>query len=189
MVTILSTIFTFLSIYFLHLDKRIHAVISYLIGYVLDCVDGKMARKYSMCSDFGMVLDCTSDNISNLCLLAYLIASRKFNLKFAIQLSSIFIFIYLLSITYGLNEAISSYKKNGTDNIYEIQRKKFKGKDCGIKYILNHLFLFNNKIMYKSYRFCFPTFIKEEIYSKLKIFKQFGPGNFTLFIAILLLFI
>jgi phosphatidylglycerophosphate synthase len=111
MVTILSTIFTFLSIYFLHLDKRIHAVISYIFGYILDCVDGKMARKYSMGSDFGMVLDCTSDTISNLCLLAYLIALRKFNLKFAIQLSSIFIFIYLLSIINGLNEAISSYKK------------------------------------------------------------------------------
>ena len=110
MVTITSTIFTFLSIYFLHLNKRTHAVLSYLFGYILDCVDGKMARKYLMGSDYGMVLDCTSDNISNLCLLAYLICSRKINLKFAIQLSSIFIFIYLLSITHGLNEAISSYE-------------------------------------------------------------------------------
>ena len=40
---------------------------------------------------------------------------------------------------------------------------------------------------YKSYRSCFPTFNKEEIYFKLKLLKHFGAGNFNLFLAGILL--
>ena len=189
MITILSTIFTFLSIYFLHLDKRIHAVISYIIGYILDCVDGKMARKYSIGSDFGMVLDSTSDVISNTCLLAYLICTRSFNTKFIIQLSSIFLFTHLQASYHGLNEATKSYKEYGSDNFYEHMKKQLKGKACGLEKPLYYLFLKITKYSYKSYRSFFPTFNKEEFYSKSQILKIFGPGNFILYIAILLLYI
>lgn len=189
MITILSTIFTFLSIYFLHLDKRIHAFLSYIFGYILDCVDGKMARKYSKESDFGMVLDSTSDTISNICLLAYLIYTRSFNTKFIIQLSSILLFTYLQIICYGLNEAIISYKESGSDNFYERRKKQLEGKGCGIKYILNELFISMNKMSYQTYRSMFKTYDEDKIYSKLKILKIFGPGNLILYSAILLLYI
>jgi len=189
MVTILSTIFTFLSIYFLHLDKRIHAVISYFIGYILDCVDGKMARKYNMRSDLGMALDASSDIISQTFLIGYLLLTRKFNTKNIIFFTIIIFICYIFSVGYGLNEAIASYEATGSDNFYERRRKQFEGKGCGLERVLYDLFLKINELNYKVYRSCFPTFNKEKIFSKLKIFKNFGPGNINIFFSGILLFI
>ena len=189
MVTITSTIFTFLSIYFLHLDKKIHAVLSYIIGYILDCVDGKMARKYSMGSDLGMVLDATSDIISQSFLFGYLFLTRKFYTKNIIFFTIIILMTYIFSISYGLNEAIASYEATGSDNFYERRKKQLKGKACGLEKPLYYLFLKITEFSYKSYRSCFPTFNKEEIYSKLKSLKHFGPGNVNILFACILLLI
>jgi hypothetical protein len=189
MVTILSTVFTLLSIYFLHINKRLFAVVSYLFGYTLDCVDGKMARKYSMGSDLGMVLDVTSDNVSNFILILYLLFTRQFNTKNIIIYTIIILMTYIFSISYGLNEAISSFEETGSDNFYERRKKQLEGKGCGIEKPLYYLFLKINQFSYKTYRSCFPTFDKEKIYSRLKILKHFGPGNVNIFIASLLLLI
>jgi phosphatidylglycerophosphate synthase len=189
MVTILSTIFTFLSIYFLHLGKRTHAFFSYIFGYILDCVDGRMARKYSMGTDIGMALDCTSDNITNGILFAYLLCNRPLNLSNIIIISSIATMSYMLSISYGINEAIASYEATGSDNFYERRKTQLGGKGCGIEYLLYQLFIFINKTSYQTYRGFFETFNKEKIFSWLNILKHFGPGNYCLFIGILLLYV
>ncbi len=189
MVTILSTIFTFLSIYFLHQDKRIHACLAYLFGYVLDCVDGRMARKYSMGSDIGMALDCVSDNVSNGFLFAYLLLTRTLDVKNIAIISSIAIMSYMLAISYGLNEAIASYEATGSDNFYERRKKQLENKGCGLDRALYDLFIEINRISYNGYRGFFKTFDKEKIYSWLSILKHFGPGNYCLYIGVLLLFI
>ena len=189
MITFLSTLFTFLSIYFLYLNKRKHAFLSYIFGYVLDCIDGKMARKYSMGSDFGMVLDLTSDTISNIFIIIYLIYSRPVNKQNIVLISSIIVISYLLSLTYGLNEAITSYKETGSDNFYERRKKQLDGKGCGIEYLLNQLFISITKFSYQSYKRYFKTYDEEKIYSKLRILKHFGPGNYCLYIGFLLFYI
>jgi len=188
MITILSTLFTFLSIYFLYLDKKNYAFLSYIFGYILDCVDGKMARKYSITTEFGMVLDSTSDIISNISLQAFLIYSRSFNSNIII-ISSIAIMSYMLAISYGINEAIASHEATGSDNFYERRKKQLKGKGCGFEYLLHQLFIFINKASYNTYRGFFKTFDKEKIYSRLTILKHFGPGNYCLFIGLLLLYV
>lgn len=43
MVTFLSMMSGFYSIYLLYLGKQKEAAIYYLIGYILDCVDGRLA--------------------------------------------------------------------------------------------------------------------------------------------------
>lgn len=187
MITILSTMFTFLSIYFLHLDKRIHAVISYIFGYILDCVDGIMARKYSMESDFGMVLDSISDIISQSFLFGYLFLTRKFDTKNIIFFTIIIFMSYKLSIGYGLHQAIASHEATGSDNFYERRKKQLIGKGCGLEKPLYHLYLKITEFSYKSYRSYFPTFNKKEIYSKLKLLKHFGAGNFNIFLVGILL--
>jgi len=189
MVTILSTIFTFLSIYFLHLDKRIYAVISYIIGYILDCVDGKIARKYNMGSDFGMVFDATSDIISQSFLFGYLFLTRKLNTRNFLFFAIIIFTSYIFSISYGLNEAIAAHEATGSDNFYERRKKQLEGKSCGLERVLHNLFLKITELSYKTYRSCFPTFNKEEIFSKLKILKHFGSGNINILISSILLFI
>jgi phosphatidylglycerophosphate synthase len=186
-ITIISTIFTTMSIYLLYIEKRILASLSYLFGYTLDCVDGRMARKYNMTSEMGMVLDCVSDNISNALLVAYLLATRKFNAKNITLYIILFGLSYMLAISYGLNEAIASYKNNNSDNFYEIRVKQLEGKaDTPIKKVLYSLFLFINKLSYESYRKFFPEYNEEKIYEKLKAIKEFGPGNFNLFMALFL---
>jgi len=110
MVTITSTIFTLSSIYFLHIENKQLAVFSYIFGYLLDCVDGRMARKYNLGSDIGMALDCVSDNISNLVLFIYILSTRPYNQQTIIFICILFFMSSMLSLSYGLNEAISAYE-------------------------------------------------------------------------------
>jgi hypothetical protein len=182
MVTYLSTLFSFLSIYYFSLDNRTYACITYLIGYLLDCVDGKMARKYKMTSTFGMALDLVSDNTSNVVLLAFLI--QKYGIENYYVILLIFM-SYMISISYGLNEAIDSYKKTGNDNFLEKKQKELQSE----KDILYDLYLLIIKISYQSYKIFFPTYEEKKIYDWLKILKHFGPGNYCLLFSAILLYI
>lgn len=189
MVTILSTIFTFLSIYYLHLGNRAYAFYAYLFGYTLDCVDGRMARKYNMGSDIGMALDCTSDNISNLLLFTYILRTRPMNLITGISLSVLALMSFLLSLSYGINEAITSMKESGTDNFYEKKVKYLKGKGECYEKSLFSLFLLITKTSYQTYKLFFPKYDEEKIFKWLKILKHFGPGNYCLLVGFMLLYI
>jgi phosphatidylglycerophosphate synthase len=189
MVTILSTTFTFLSIYYLHLNSRLLAFGAYLIGYMLDCVDGRMARKYSLGSDLGMALDCTSDNVSNLILIIYILLTRQINWVTGPSLFIIAIMSFLLSLSYGLNEAIAIMKKFNTDNFYENKVKQLEEKGTGLKKWIFKLFLFITKTSYQTYRLFFPEYNEDKIFNWLKILKHFGPGNYCLLVGLILLFI
>lgn len=181
-VTYLSTIFTFLSIYYFNLDNRTFACISYLIGYLLDCVDGKMARKYNMTSNYGMALDLVSDNISNFVLLAFLIQKYGFENYYILLL----IFMsYMISVSYGLNEAIDCYKNTGSDNFLEKKQKELASEND----ILYDLYLLIIKISYQSYKIFFPVYNQKKIFDYLNILKHFGPGNYSLLFSAILLYI
>jgi len=182
MVTYLSNLFTFLSIYYFNLDNRIYACISYLIGYLLDCVDGKMARKYNMTSNFGMALDLVSNNVSNSLLLSFLIQKYGFENYYILILIGM---SCMISISYGLNEAIDSYKKTGNDNFLEKKQKELQSE----KDILYDLYLLIIKISYQSYKMVFPKYDKEKIFNWLEILKHFGPGNYCLLFSAVLLYI
>ena len=177
-ITYLSTIFTLLSIYYIHINDNIKATGTYLIGYILDCLDGKYARKYNMGSQYGMVIDTVSDNISNLLLLLLLIKKNGINRSIMLMLFMMF----MLSISYGLNEAISSYKATGNDNFLERRIKELSDKE-GLIY---KLFLQIMSISYRTYRMIFPKYDENKINNYLKLLKEFGPGNYTLMVAIIL---
>lgn len=199
MVTTSSTFFTILSIYLLHQEKRVLASLSYLFGYVLDCVDGRMARKYSMSSDIGMALDCVSDNVSNLILFGYILLTRSLNQKTIMFLILIMYMSYMLSISYGVNEAIASYDATKDDNFYNRRQKQLKNKLSyednttkgvgGAEEMLYLLFLTITNISYNTYHKQFPDYDRNKLNEKLKLMKHFGPGNFCLVIAISLLYI
>lgn len=181
-VTILSTIFTFLSIYFLHINEKSYASMAYFSGYLLDCVDGKMARKYNMSSKYGMALDLVSDNISNISLIAYLINRYGFTNHYVL----IIIFMsYMISISYGLNEAIASQKATGDDNFLSRREKELKSEK---DYIFT-LFLYITKASYRSYRSFFKEYNEETIFKWLSVLKHFGPGNYCLLVSLILLYI
>ena len=192
MVTVSSTFFTILSIYLLHQEKRVLASLSYLFGYVLDCVDGRMARKYSMSSDVGMALDCVSDNVSNFILFGYILLTRPFNQKTIMFLILILYMSYMLSISYGINEAIASYDATKDDNFYNKRINQLKDKlntSNNMEKMLYLLFLTITNLSYNTYHKEYPEYDRNKLNDKLKTMKEFGPGNFTLFIAISLLYI
>lgn len=192
MVTILSTCFTFLSTHFLRNNKNILAMSSYLLGYTLDCVDGKMARKYSISSDIGMALDMVSDNISNIYIIIFILYYYKLNTKNIAFLIILAYMSYMLSVSYGLGEAISSYDATGSDNFYDRKIKQLdggnKGTNC-FERILYKIYLFIIKISYSSYRKEFPVYNEELINKKLESLKEFGPGNYCLVFSIIILFL
>ena len=57
MVTLLSIMFGCLTAYMITQRKYNYAALLFLIAYYLDCVDGKLARKFGMQTDFGDALD------------------------------------------------------------------------------------------------------------------------------------
>lgn len=198
MITIISTIFTLLSIYYLHKSSHKHniwfyaAITSYLFGYTLDCVDGKMARKYNMGSDIGIALDMVSDNISNMLLLIYIVTTYKMNKNNIIVLIIAIVLTYYLTLAYGLNEAISSYKATGSDNFYErrvIQLEKYlNNKDTPLYQVLLYKsFLYITKSAYSIYKYNFTQYDENIINKKLSTIKEFGPGNFALYMSVILL--
>lgn len=170
-ITYISTIFTFMAIYYLHLDNRKYAVICYAAGYLFDCIDGRMARRYNMVSKYGMALDLVSDNVSNFALIAYLVYSKGFN-NFYIYV--IFIMTYMIGISYGLVEAISSYRETGSDNFYERRKEQFKDE----KGIIFDLYLLVNKLSYTSYKTMFKEYNEKRALELLESLKEFGPGNY-----------
>ena len=183
MVTVTSTFMTMLTIYFLHIDNKGLAVSSYLLGYILDCVDGKMARRYNQGSSFGMVLDNTSDTLSNFVLLMYILYKYKLTHNNVYLLFLLFIIIIIFSVSYSLNEAILSYNKNNDDNFYKYKYDELNGKwknkseELLFKYYLTY-----HESLYNSYRDIFPKYDENKIKKWLPILKEFGPGTFN-FIA------
>ena len=195
-VTILSTMFTLGSIFFLNCNSNVCSFIFYINGYILDCVDGRMARKYNLCSDVGMALDPVSDNITNGLLFSYIIFNYPYNAK-TIGIIIIFIFMtFMLSLSYGINEAVTSYKKYDNDKFYEHKLIYFEKKGYYLENKSNYLekqlfslFLLITKASYDTYRLIYTYYDDKQIKKHLKLLKHFGPGNFNLLVGIMLLFI
>ena len=62
-ITTLSLIFGLISIYYLYTGKVIMFMISYIISYFFDCMDGHFARKYNQVTKFGDYYDHIADVI------------------------------------------------------------------------------------------------------------------------------
>jgi hypothetical protein len=191
MVTIVSTMFTFLAIYFLHIEERYYAIAFYVLGYILDCVDGKMARRYKITSDVGMALDSTSDVMSNFALIGYLLMTREYTETNIVIFIVLGMMSFLLSLSYGLNEAIAAYNSTGSDDFYKRRLEQlFNKNEIPIwKCRLYNIYLSIQKVSYQTYRYFFPKYDIDAINRWLSTIKHFGPGNYSMVVIILLLFI
>jgi hypothetical protein len=105
----------------------------------------------------------------------------------------------MLSISYGVNEAIASYDATKDDNFYNRRyqqlKSKISAKDNPAKGVgtaeelLYLLFLTITNLSYSTYRKEYPDYDRNKLNDKLKLLKEYGPGNFCLIIAISLLYI
>jgi hypothetical protein len=190
MITIISTLFTLISIYFLHIKCDYLFIILFLLGYILDCVDGKMARRYNMGSSIGMALDLVSDDISHIILFIYLLINKPLTQNNIFVSCIIFILLYMLSLSYALNEAISTYNSTGCDNFYEKKYNELINiKSTWYETILYKLYLIINKFSYNNYKYLFPKYDIKKINYWQNILKHFGAGNYTIILIIILIYI
>lgn len=179
MVTLMSTVLTLLTVYYLSINEKEYACLSYFLGYLMDCVDGKMARKYNMGSKLGMALDLVSDNFTNAAVIAYITTTHGYLHWY----TPLIVFMsYMIGLSYGLNEAISSFEATGNDDFYE-RRLNELDTESGLIY---DLYLLITHGSYSIYKYYFPVYNKEKIEWWLQILKHFGPGNFNIFIIFII---
>jgi len=179
-ITLLSSIFQLYTIVLLSEGKVEFACISYFIGYLFDCIDGNMARKFNMGSKYGMALDMVSDNVVNIILAFYIIYNKGIN----VYIAGLLVASYLLGVCTGINEALSSYKTTKSDNFYAKKQKEFEHES----YLIADIYLLIIKNIYNNYKILFPTYDENLLNSRLYLLKEFGPGNFAIGMIAMLYF-
>ena len=181
-ITLLSTIFTLISCYWIVQNKLKMAVVFYLIGYIFDCIDGRLARKYDLGTKEGAAMDLVSDVITNTVLLITLILFKRAYLtptKYLI----LFIFFVGLTVCHGFTEAVLSEKKNSNDNFLNIIEKNYGSS----KSPLFRLYVYFNKNSYNTYRCFIPKYNERTVHNYIKVLKYFGPGTFIVVMSIIIL--
>jgi hypothetical protein len=196
-ITMMSTLFSIIAFYYYFYNDLLLTLIFYFLGYLLDCIDGRMARKYNQGSILGMILDSTSDVLSNLPFLLIIILKSIYSIKnygivhnhkfYLFMILSIICFYF--SVAFGINEAIESYLKTNSDNFYEYKLKIIK-KENWDKTLIGKIFLNIYKQSYDSYRKIFPDEINKDniklVRKRLLNLKEFGPGNYNVLLMLML---
>lgn len=187
LITLVSTICTTASIYYLNMDNFKYFLILYILGYFFDCMDGRMARKYKQGSTLGMVLDSSSDIVTNYLLLVTYIFKFYNKKNFKYFFTILVLVSYKISVNYGINEAMECYKKNQHDNFYQYKKEILKGFGTStFKLIIKNIYLAIHKTSYLSYRKTFSKYDHKTIVEELRKTKEIGFGNYSIFIVVLI---
>lgn len=97
-VTILSFFISSAGVYLFYTGKLFWGAIVWQIGFIFDCVDGSLARKKKMVSDFGAKLDHTLDKIKKLFGIIALVYATHFQYDLKIMVSLLFLHIYCIRL-------------------------------------------------------------------------------------------
>ena len=197
-ITLLSTFSTLTSIYY-YLNNNNFCYFYYFLGYLFDCMDGRMARKYNQKSTLGMMLDLISDNLTNYPLF-FIFLFRSYFLvfykpSFLNVIFKTFVFNVSLGLTlifssiFGLNEALLCFRQNENDNFY-IHKTYLINNDNWKDTTISKIYLYLLKLVYRTYRLVFIDPInKFNYYERKEILysmKEFGAGNYNLYILFLM---
>lgn len=175
MITTLSLVTVVLAIYYTFINTRIASAMI-VLSYALDCADGMYARRYDMCSVFGMVYDYVKDGI--MITLFYFALIYRYASHYGLNLWISFFFSlvagYICLLGFRINETIGHYKKHHSTDYYSYAKKQIKEMTVP-------------NIIYLSFvRFCHilvRPFVKDpkKMVSYAKILKFFGLGNMVIF--------
>jgi len=101
-ITTFSLLFSIISIINLYYNKIILMILSLILSYIFDSIDGYYARKYKMCSKFGDYYDHFTDLVGYLGL--FFIIYIKYSLIIFKNLFIIYglIFLFILSVYNGV---------------------------------------------------------------------------------------
>jgi phosphatidylglycerophosphate synthase len=125
MISILSVVLALIGLYLLTKNNLVMFSLLYTLAYILDCVDGYMARKYDMGSKLGEFLDHGGDTLKFFSLM-YILYS-KYNLLGSKKALVALIFIITVNqLHMGCQEKHSNYK---TEVSLELQKRACLNKD------------------------------------------------------------
>jgi hypothetical protein len=169
-ITVLSGLIRLYVIFLLSVNKVEYACLFLIIGYTFDCVDGAMARKYKMGSNYGMVFDLVSDTVILGLITLYILIDKGINW----QTIGIIIVGCSQIIWSFICPAITSYKTLGTDDFYTKKQEELKDES----YLLSDVYLYLMKNQYNNYKLLFPTYDHDKLHKWITIIKELGgPGN------------
>jgi phosphatidylglycerophosphate synthase len=158
------------------------AAMLYMAMYVLDCVDGKLARRYDQCTVFGMLYDFDTDMLLHLLLFGVMILSNGCHVLYIWGLLAM---ASLGNLYYGLALATQCYKKHRHDNF-------LTGFEETLTPIGSHwmavMFLAIHKSTFVMYRSVFPKFEPVGAARAMKVLRHVGPGTLVLLTALDLFF-
>ena len=177
-ITFISTLFGLYACYMLYNNRIKQAMIYWLISYIFDCIDGRLARNYNMSSAFGEAFDFVSDMVGNVLLILILLFKVKRKLPVFIVIS---IISYICMIWHGLCEALKNYGDKKNDNFLKTKEEKFKGNN-----VMYKIYLMFMKSSYSTYRMVMPKYDESKVYKYLSVVKMFGPGHMTIFFLALI---
>jgi len=178
MITTLSLISTIYAFMKLNTNKN-EAIVAYLLGYLFDTMDGAMARKYKMGSEFGMTYDMVTDTVSNILILYLMFTKEELPMEIKILLV---VLILALMMYNGLIEAQCSFRDDGHDNFYKTKYEIYKNSNS----FMTKLYLKIEKSNYDFYKKFMPKYNDKKVKSMLKNLKIVGPGNFCLIMVYLM---
>jgi len=195
-ITSLSAIFNLSSLCFYINNYLYCSSILYFIGYLLDCVDGRYARKYNLGSTYGMMLDQVTDVVTNTPFNIIILSSKLYRGDI-ISFILIVLVTDLLMISFSLEEAYSCIEKNNHDDFYNYKKLLILDNQDDSYIILYNIFLLINKNIHdkyikfidnQDYKHNANIFIKKNIIEEsFKYFIEFGTGNYCMFIIFMIL--
>jgi phosphatidylglycerophosphate synthase len=184
-ITLISTLSAIFSVFLFSLKKVNFAIFFYLLSYLADCMDGRMARKYNMGSEIGMCLDFTSDILSNSLLILYFAHDTFKSTQNSFPKLIIFLLIssliYLLSLSFSFNEALACKNKNNHFNFYQEKVNSIKNNNALTKLYLN---LYHKTWI--TFNSIYPSPNKSKLEKILINIKEFNSGNFIIFICFIM---
>lgn len=194
--TVLSSLFNVSSLIF-YINNSIYiSSLLYFIGYLLDCIDGRYARKYNLESTYGMMLNQVTNITLNIPFNIIIIFKKLYRLDIISALLIVVIYD-LLYLSISLEEAYDCIIENNHDDFYNYKNFMIIDNNDDSFAVLYNLFVITNNSIYNRYR----KFIKNQNYNQynlirykktiiedsLKFFIQFGAGNYCLFIILMIL--
>jgi len=179
-VTFLSLLVQLVSCYLLYKGRTKLAAFLYLLGYIFDSIDGRLARNYNMYSRFGEQFDMISDVFANFALILTMLYVYKKCVNLVL-IPFILISLYLISSWQGHVEALNNYRKFNNDDFLKTKQEKFDDDS-----LINVIYLFLVWITYFQYKKEIGKFNEKNICDDLQILKYFGPGNFCTAIFIIM---
>jgi hypothetical protein len=177
-VTTLSKVFLAAAIASMWGNLHLLAGALYLVHYVLDCVDGKLARAYNQCSQFGMVYDFSSDVVGHLVLCMAQLARNGPQVGYVTLLSAI---MFMNAAWYGCVTALACLETHGDDDFCRRLAADLSPPKSGTPSWMVYVFLTGHRSARRAYRLvatCLPSMTLPQL---IAILRHFGAGSLVAF--------